>query len=1452
MVWALLCLNTTAIAQDAQHQRKYWTARDRLQKWFVKIDPNQGGSIPIDKRTETLHHCTGATMAMGDATSYLGWYIGVLATEYRILMNDNQPAQARETLNELYYALYAVNRLDDDAEGYFSGQVITTKERNGFYMRDDFRKNFWENWQNAGYKFDNNSEYKSVSASYINCGDPIGHINDENKLTKDQSLALMMGFAMVVKYVDNVWVQPAATDVPRKLVDEAIASTRTIMDAWTGWNEWAREFMDIPCQHWRYYKTSWISIDPTIDLDVNPDADRRIKFSNQIVTQYDWMLAYPFGTLANDITGSNDYAVDYYAGWETGGGCGATSAKDKLEFMDGLRNTWSAIYFAMQNDGSFANITLPFTVTFKPPSITPVPSQITIPASPEVNAQIMLNLAALTGTWSRHRVHEVCRNTNLRVFELMFDLFNNHPEDVPDGVTYSLAEEINNLLNQFPDFGSHYYLSTSNGGFWDRAHKWMHPGPNGTDDNNPAYGETGRFNSLDFMMLYNLFRLKYYKNYYNTPTIILNSFLPADKEKYLCSEVEELPQLKSVTDLNQTAQIEYRFLNYDAFDLKLYEFLQHDININQDAGGTGVLKCNTNLKVCNIIGNPSTSLAVNANSKIEVGDNTTAKKGVIRIMPGNELVLNANGVLEIADNSRVIIEEGAFLKVYPNAQINLNGANAVLEIKGTLELMPDAIFQTAGTGYVLFNIPNGDRQPNVVVNGNNCQMIFENAGAQTKKMEIASNTYLYLPSLLNLFKMENVKAEFGLNAGIKLNWKFHIVNNDIGRIPTVVDNSGPAPSTMVHNGIAIYGITQTTFITDNNFSDAKTALTILNPVGYHDIKVHYNSFSRCREAIVQRNGRSHVFANSFVDCEYAVQGKEAARTLRFESNYIGSSTSSMTGTGFTIHSPNYADVAITGNVFDKTYFGLYAGKALSTLKCNYFNENKHAITYYDYGELNISTANASVGISLANGTALTGGVNYLNIPLNSYGIKVESYYGNPFFLNTRIDNGLNTFYNLGHTNTAGSRSSLDIYRPLNNLTVGSSYTINNNYWGPVTCISMPNSNDPQFIDNNILGSVHFNITENYQPSYIKGTISASTTTCPIANWSDALQNPTTFDPHTKKPPTGSGPSLNTFRGASVISAFDNVFGGTATTQTVPGGTYAGQNVKTGFRNVFTGFTETVPVTGGTEVQVTPQGLLNLANILNATATISSPEVKQMHTFGYQVYLSSIGDAIGNARFEGDEPAINAQLTAANTLFNTIIATYESLPDTPKYKMRFNAEFDRMIVHWMFKKYNEALTINSNINQFVQSGDANRVSYWNCIIENERKLMSDEISWMEYEEYTNNCALMYPLSYPNGGGASSGGEEGGGGQPTNTLSYVIAPNPATTEITLSVTQNFEANISVMVFDKFGIEMMEPQNEGLKNGTYNVIVPVSGLTTDVYTVVLYADGIPYSQQFVKVNE
>jgi hypothetical protein len=165
LVFLVLSCNSIGIIcqvtnEDQQNLEKYWKYRDRLNTYFMKIGSGDGQSIPMSCRipgwdaaggyeTIDIPHEDVTTLEWKDATISLGYFFIVLDTEFKLLSKSGQNVQS--TLNELYYAMQAFNRIDMTAEGYLAGNPTAEsnpEDLNGFFLRDGVRHEMALNFAN--------------------------------------------------------------------------------------------------------------------------------------------------------------------------------------------------------------------------------------------------------------------------------------------------------------------------------------------------------------------------------------------------------------------------------------------------------------------------------------------------------------------------------------------------------------------------------------------------------------------------------------------------------------------------------------------------------------------------------------------------------------------------------------------------------------------------------------------------------------------------------------------------------------------------------------------------------------------------------------------------------------------------------------------------------------------------------------------------------------------------------------------------------------------------------------------------------------------------------------------------------------------------------------------------------------------------------------------------------
>lgn len=182
--------------------KKYWYYRQRLKDNFMvvgyeNVDCGTGSGLSLPGDIGLDSDGNPASISWGDISATLGWYIGVLATEIRLLYNHNLPYS--ETLEELDYAMKAYNRLDRIAEGYFYPDPNPDNcSLNGFFARDDVPEDFLIN--HPIIIKGNSLEFEKSDYSEH---DPL--FPDQNSYpSPDQIAGLFMGFALVKKCLEGI------------------------------------------------------------------------------------------------------------------------------------------------------------------------------------------------------------------------------------------------------------------------------------------------------------------------------------------------------------------------------------------------------------------------------------------------------------------------------------------------------------------------------------------------------------------------------------------------------------------------------------------------------------------------------------------------------------------------------------------------------------------------------------------------------------------------------------------------------------------------------------------------------------------------------------------------------------------------------------------------------------------------------------------------------------------------------------------------------------------------------------------------------------------------------------------------------------------------------------------------------------------------------------------------
>ncbi|HRG60293.1 MAG TPA: hypothetical protein PK323_15170 [Bacteroidia bacterium] len=276
----LITLSISLFGQNAlSNMQKYVYYKQRFLNNFIAVGNGMGESLPLDiRRMSKSNIVNGPSVhefGIGDATLRLGWYIAVLATEYKLL--NVQGLDTYQTTKELYYALEAFNRLDLNAESYFNlgnpynnpnpNQAISppSSDLNGFFIRDDMTDNFIDStyYVDEYNKLPDTQYYinftstnttshphlKTSPQSNIYMSGVRGEfnqyrnsptINDANpykdEMSKDHIFDLFLGLALVKKCVDSganfnnlpmadneISIQQEAINITNRIIDRIVA-----------------------------------------------------------------------------------------------------------------------------------------------------------------------------------------------------------------------------------------------------------------------------------------------------------------------------------------------------------------------------------------------------------------------------------------------------------------------------------------------------------------------------------------------------------------------------------------------------------------------------------------------------------------------------------------------------------------------------------------------------------------------------------------------------------------------------------------------------------------------------------------------------------------------------------------------------------------------------------------------------------------------------------------------------------------------------------------------------------------------------------------------------------------------------------------------------------------------------------------------------------------------------
>jgi len=224
---------------------KYWYYRDRL-KHFVIPGLNKGESEAAGIRNRFAWDiANNKNIDFGQNGCYFGYYLGILATEYQILVNNERSPEAECDLSEIQFALDQFIEYMDKCEHYFGDCNSDPKfcdTYNGFFVRTGVTEDFLDPANSVGrtlsgdishlkilnqdltesdtwnaknqFQFGElpkghpgwieNVESKETILSRISY-DEVGHsYYGYESMSQDEAIGILLGLALIYRYVPSL------------------------------------------------------------------------------------------------------------------------------------------------------------------------------------------------------------------------------------------------------------------------------------------------------------------------------------------------------------------------------------------------------------------------------------------------------------------------------------------------------------------------------------------------------------------------------------------------------------------------------------------------------------------------------------------------------------------------------------------------------------------------------------------------------------------------------------------------------------------------------------------------------------------------------------------------------------------------------------------------------------------------------------------------------------------------------------------------------------------------------------------------------------------------------------------------------------------------------------------------------------------------------------------------
>lgn len=295
---------------------------------------------------------------------------------------------------------------------------------------------------------------------------------------------------------------------------------------------------------------------------------------------------------------------------------------------------------------------------------------------------------------------------------------------------------------------------------------------------------------------------------------------------------------------------------YKDYEIRIPEYLLHDLMMSGiHSSNKGKLVVHQDLTICNSV------VQMLEYSEIEIIPGiSNSFPSSVNIANNAKVEMKNGSVIIVNNNSRLMIEANAILNYHPGARIILNGPNAVLHIKGKLELAPGATFQVeggaAGKGYVIWDC--GEGSPHYgqaeLIAGAGSKILFSENNINKTALEVRGFSGMYIPAGLAEFKATGCRINLKEQAFIKSAAAHTLVQN-----VQIFGHNGPSANPDFHwkpSSRGLHIMATPNSIKNVTVHDCLEGIKLFYPGGTgHPLNLDSVYFKNCQNAVINHGGR---------------------------------------------------------------------------------------------------------------------------------------------------------------------------------------------------------------------------------------------------------------------------------------------------------------------------------------------------------------------------------------------------------------------------------------------------------------------------------------------------------------------------------------------------------------------------------------------------------------------